>query len=237
MMDFKAALLTALEKAGISFDGKQLAQATIFTEQMLETNKSMNLTAITEVDAVVEKHWLDSLAMGRVTLGEGEKVLDVGSGAGFPGIPLHIAFPDADLTLLDSLQKRLLFIEEACKKSDIPVPHLLHERAENAAKQGQYREQYGIVVSRAVANLSTLCEYCLPFVKVGGRLIAYKGPGAKEELVSATGAIEKLGGKALEVDCFSLPGGEERNLIYIEKIHPTAPCYPRASKAIKNKPL
>lgn len=237
MMEFKAALLTALEKAGIPFDEKQLAQATTFTEQMLETNKSMNLTAITEVDAVVEKHWLDSLGMGRVTLGAGEKVLDVGSGAGFPGIPLRIAFPSADITLLDSLQKRLLFIEDACQKSDIPVPCLLHERAELAAKQGKYREQFDTVVSRAVANLSTLCEYCLPFVKVGGRMIAYKGPGAKEELTGAKGAIEKLGGKALEVECFSLPGGEERNLIYIEKIHPTAPCYPRATKAIKNKPL
>ena len=237
MMEFKAALAAALAKAGIAFDDRQLAQAASFTEQMLEVNKSMNLTAITEVDAVVEKHWLDSLALGRVCLSTGETVLDVGSGAGFPGIPLHIAFPEAKMTLLDSLQKRLSFIEGACKASDIPVPCLLHARAEQAARQKEYREQYDVVISRAVANLSTLCEYCLPFVKVGGKLIAYKGPGAEAELATAQGAIEKLGGKVGEIDCFSLPGGEERNLIYIEKIHSTAPCYPRNAKAIKNKPL
>ncbi len=237
MMEFKTALAAALAKADISFDEVKLSQSAAFTEQMLKTNKSLNLTAITETDAVVEKHWLDSLAMGRVTLGAGQKVLDVGSGAGFPGIPLHIAFPEAHLTLLDSLQKRLSFIEQACKASDISVPELLHARAEQAARQKEYREQYDVVVSRAVANLATLCEYCLPFAKVGGTLIAYKGPGAEAELAEAKGAIEKLGGQVSKTDSFTLPGGEERNLIFIEKIHATAPCYPRATKAIKNKSL
>ncbi len=236
-MEFKAALNTALTKTDIAFDDGQLSKAAAFTEQMLETNKSMNLTAITEVDAVVEKHWLDSLAMGRVSLSAGQTVLDVGSGAGFPGIPLHIAFPEASITLLDSLQKRLNFIEQACKESGIAVPRLLHARAEQAARQKEYREQYDVVVSRAVASLATLCEYCLPFVKVGGKLIAYKGPGAEAELELAQNAIEKLGGKACNIESFFLPGGEERNLIFIEKIHSTAPCYPRATKAIKNKPL
>lgn len=236
-MEFKSALHSALTKADIAFNEEQLSQSAAFTAQMLETNKSMNLTAIVETDAVVEKHWLDSLAMGRVSLSAGQKVLDVGSGAGFPGIPLHIAFPEATITLLDSLQKRLNFIEQACKESGIAVPHLLHARAEEAARQKEYREQYDVVVSRAVASLATLCEYCLPFVKVGGKLIAYKGPGAEAELELAKNAIEKLGGQASQIDAFSLPGGEERNLIFIEKIHPTAPCYPRATKAIKNKSL
>ena len=235
-MEFKAILADTLQKAGISFDEAQLSRAALFTEKLLEINESMNLTAITENAAMAEKHWLDSLAAGRVRLAK-ERVLDVGSGAGFPGIPLHIAFPEADFTLLDSLQKRLNFIGDACAFADIPVPVLLHARAEEAGRDKDYREQYDTVISRAVANLTTLCEYCLPFVKVGGRMIAYKGPDAENELAAAKGAIGKLGA---EVDCiehFVLPSGEERNLILIAKHSPCAPCYPRNPKAIKNKPL
>lgn len=236
-MEFKTILSQTLDKAGLLFDEKQLLQATRFTEKMVEINESMNLTAITEPAAVAEKHWLDSLACGCVQLAQGERVLDVGSGAGFPGIPLHIAFPMAEITLLDSLQKRLNFIGDACSFADIPVPVLLHARAEEAGRNKQYREKYDTVLSRAVANLTTLCEYCLPFVKVGGRMIAYKGPGAEEELSAAKGAFIKLGADVEKVERFSLPGGEERNIIFLRKTSPCAPCYPRNSKAIKNKPL
>ena len=236
-MEFKSVLAETLHKAGITLSEKQISQAVLFTQKMVQVNESMNLTAITEAAAMAEKHWLDSLAAGRVHLTAGEQVLDVGSGAGFPGIPLHIMFPKASLTLLDSLQKRLNFIEEACAFADIPVPVLLHARAEEAGKNKQYREQYDTVLSRAVANLTTLCEYCLPFVKVGGRMIAYKGPGAEDELSAAMSAIEKLGAEVEKVERFVLPGGEERNLIYLRKNTPCAPCYPRNAKAIKNKPL
>ena len=236
-MEFKSLLKEALIAAGISVGENQLLQADRFTERMLEINESMNLTAITEPPAMVEKHWLDSLAMGRVSFEKGEKILDVGSGAGFPGIPLCIFFPESDFTLLDSLQKRLNFIQGATEYAAIPTPVLLHARAEEAGRNKAYREQYDTVLSRAVANLTTLCEYCLPFVKSGGRMIAYKGPDAKDELTAATAAIEKLGGKVEKMDTFTLPAGEERNLIYITKVSPCAPCYPRNPKAIKNKPL
>lgn len=236
-MEFKVALDTALRLNNIPFDEARLSQAVRFTEKMVQINQSMNLTAITEPEAMAEKHWLDSLAMGRVSFDENESVLDVGSGAGFPGIPLTVFFPEARFTLLDSLQKRLNFIKEATEYADIPTPTLLHARAEEAGRNKDCREQYDTVLSRAVANLTALCEYCLPFVKVGGRMIAYKGPGAAEELSAALGAIAKLGGKWEKTDTFCLPGGEERNLIFITKLSPCAPCYPRNSKAIKNKPL
>ncbi len=236
-MEFKTVLSQTLDKAGIACSEKQLLQATLFTEKMVEINESMNLTAITEAPAMAEKHWLDSLAAGRVQLSAGERVLDVGSGAGFPGIPLRVFFPEAAITLLDSLQKRLNFISDACAYADIPVPVLLHARAEEAGRGKEHRERYDTVISRAVANLTTLCEYCLPFVKVGGRMIAYKGPGAEEELSAAMGAIKKLGAEVEKTEHFFLPSGEERALIYLKKTAPCAPCYPRSSKAIKNKPL
>ena len=235
-MEFKAILAHTLQTADVALNEAQLGQAALFTEKLLEINESMNLTAITEPAAMAEKHWLDSLAAGRVQLGA-ERVLDVGSGAGFPGIPLHIAFPEADFTLLDSLQKRLNFIGDACAYADIPAPALLHARAEEAGRDKMHREQYDTVISRAVANLTALCEYCLPFVKVGGRMIAYKGPDADNELTAAQSAISKLGAEVERVERFALPGGEERNLIFLRKIASCAPCYPRNPKAIKNKPL
>ncbi len=232
---FKELLSQALVEQNIPATEAQLEQAARFSDKLVEINESMNLTAITEPSEMVQKHWLDSLALGRVTpMG---RVLDVGSGAGFPGIPLHIFHPDCDFTLLDSLQKRLNFIENACEFAAIPVPTLLHARAEEAGRNKAYREQFDTVISRAVANLTTLCEYCLPFVKVGGVMIAYKGPGAEEELSAAAGAIAKLGAEVARVDRFFLPSGEERNLIYLQKRTTTAPCYPRNAKAIKNKPL
>lgn len=234
-MEFKALLQEALEAQNIAFDEEKLAMADLFTAKLLEINESMNLTAITLPEEMVQKHWLDSLALGRVKL-QG-KVLDVGSGAGFPGIPLHIFYPECDFTLLDSLQKRLNFIREACTFANISTPTLLHARAEEAGRNKLYRESFDVVLSRAVANLTALSEYCLPFVKVGGTMIAYKGPGAEEELVAAESALKKLGAEPEKMDRFFLPSGEERNLIYIKKINPTAPCYPRNSKAIKSKPL
>ena len=234
-MAFKELLQQALEQEGISFTCQQLSQAQRFTQQLLQVNEGMNLTAITEEQEMVQKHWLDSLAMGRFT--PTGTVLDVGTGAGFPAIPLHIFYPQCEFTLLDSLQKRLNFIESACIYGDIPVPTLLHARAEEAGRNKMYRQQFDTVISRAVANLTALCEYCLPFVKVGGVMVAYKGPGVTKELADAEGAIQKLGGRVEKVDAFTLPSGEERNLVFIRKSAPTAPCYPRNSKAIKNKPL
>ena len=232
---FKQLLARALADNGLTASEQMLSQADLFTEKLVEINESMNLTAITEPGEMVQKHWLDSLALGRFA--PRGQVLDVGSGAGFPGIPLHIFYPECEFTLLDSLQKRLNFIETACIYAEIPVPTLLHARAEEAGRSKAHRESYDTVISRAVANLTTLCEYCLPFVKVGGQMVAYKGPGAEEELNAATGAIAKLGARVEQVDRFFLPSGEERNLIYLTKVTPTAPCYPRNAKAIKNKPL
>ncbi len=236
-MEFKVLLAAALEKEGFSASERQLSQADLFTKEMLVTNETLNLTAITEPQEMVQKHWLDSLAVGRISFEKGETVLDVGSGAGFPGVPLCIFFPEAHFTLLDSLQKRLNFIASATEKAGISTPVLLHARAEEAGRNKAYRESFDTVISRAVANLTTLCEYCLPFVKVGGRMVAYKGPGADDELSDAAGAIAKLGAEVERIERFALPSGEERNLIFLTKTSPCAPCYPRNSKAIKNKPL
>ncbi len=230
-------LKEALEKMNICLDLSQLNQFALFYEMLMEKNKVMNLTAITEFDAVVEKHFLDSLSLARIiSLKEGDTLIDVGTGAGFPGIPLKIAFPDVKITLVDSLNKRVLFLKEVVDALKLTHTDVIHARAEDLAGKADFREQYDYAVSRAVANLSTLSEYCLPFVRVGGKFISYKSVTVDEETASAQHAIALLGGRIQSLEKFEV-GENQRAFVVIEKGKNTPRKYPRKAGIPAKEPL
>ena len=204
----------------------------VFTDYLLEVNAHTNLTTITDIDEIKIKHIEDSLSVLDL-IKEKDKVLDIGSGAGFPGIPLAIE-KEIDLTLIDSVNKKVKFMNQVIEKINLQNARAIHSRAEDFAKDN--REKYDVVVSRAVANMTTLSELCLPFVKVGGIFIALKGPKADEELEEAKSAIKILGGKIIDVKRFDLSGNERANIV-VKKIHPTNNKYPRGKNLPKNKPL
>ena len=199
----------------------------------------MNLTAITEFEDVLEKHFLDSIAVARFVDMTGDlSVIDLGTGAGFPGMPLKIMFPNLKITLADSLNKRILFLNEVIDALGLEGVTTVHGRAEDLAADQNYREKYDYCVSRAVANLSTLSEYCLPFVKVGGSFISYKSGEIEEELSAAKKAIFLLGGQVKEVIPFRLDGTDiNRSFVMIEKVKKTPKAYPRKSGIPSKKPL
>lgn len=237
-----------LEELHISMSDTQFDQFLVYYEMLVEKNKVMNLTAITEFDEVLKKHFIDSLSLVKVCdlNGNGyESLIDVGTGAGFPGIPLKIAFPDLKVTLLDSLNKRVSFLQEVIEELGLCGAEAVHGRAEDFAKSGQLRETFDLCVSRAVANLSTLSEYCLPYVKVGGKFISYKSEKVsiesgnnKNEIEQADHAISVLGGKLAEQRGFMLPFSDiYRNLIVIEKSRPTPKQYPRKAGTASKNPL
>lgn len=207
-------------------------QYKIFIDYLLEVNAHTNLTTITDIDEIKIKHIEDSLSVLDL-IKEKDKVLDIGSGAGFPGIPLAIE-KEIDLTLIDSVNKKVKFMNQVIEKINLQNARAIHSRAEDFAKDN--REKYDVVVSRAVANMTTLSELCLPFVKVGGIFIALKGPKADEELEEAKSAIKILGGKIIDVKRFDLSGNERANIV-VKKIHPTNNKYPRGKNLPKNKPL
>lgn len=215
----------------------------IYARLLVEWNEKMNLTAITDPVGIAVKHFADSLTAATL-LPDGEfSLIDVGTGAGFPGVPLALYRPDCKLTLLDSLQKRLTFLEAVCREVDLPVT-LIHVRAEEGGLRPDLRERYDVACARAVAALPTLSEYCLPFVKVGGQFIALKGPDADRELEDARRGVGILGGKVVSVQALTIPvapieGIEsmERRLVHIEKIKHTPPAYPRHGSKIKKNPI
>lgn len=209
-----------------------------YRDLMLEWNKKINLTTITEEKEVDIKHFLDSLSLFKTKHLEGGKTLiDIGTGAGFPGVVLKIYNKDLKITLLDSLNKRIKFLNEVIDELKLDKIETVHGRAEELGRNKDFREKYDIATSRAVANLSTLLEYDLPFVKVGGYFIAMKGPEYKAELEKAENAIKKLGGELKEVIEVELPMDIKHYLVIIEKIAPTDKIYPRAGGKPKSKPL
>lgn len=230
---------SGLTDLGIELTEKQIDQFLTYYEMLVEKNKVMNLTAITEFDEVIEKHFLDSLSLIKVKdLHNRTNVLDLGTGAGFPGIPLKIAFPELNITLMDSLNKRILFLQDVINELGLTDIEAVHGRAEEAARNKKYREKYDLCVSRAVANISTLSEYCLPFVKVGGQFISYKSGNIDEELDSAKKGIKILGGTITDVHKFDLGENKQgRSFVIIDKNQPTPKTYPRKAGTPSKNPL
>ena len=232
-------LTKKVKNLSIVLNDKQIQQFEQYYNILVEWNKVMNLTAITEYEEVVEKHFLDSLTIvNAINVEKIETLIDVGTGAGFPGIPLKIAFPHLKVTLLDSLNKRIKFLNEVIDLLELDDIYTMHGRAEDYAKQAEYREQYDICVSRAVANLATLSEYCLPYVKVDGLFVPYKSGEIDEELKSSEKAVSILGGKVEEVVKFQLPGTDiGRSFVKIHKIKETKKKYPRKAGMPTKEPL
>lgn len=230
---------SGLSDLRIELTEKQIDQFLTYYEMLVEKNKVMNLTAITEFDEVIEKHFLDSLSLIKVKdLHNQTNVLDLGTGAGFPGIPLKIAFPELNITLMDSLNKRILFLQDVINELGLTDIEAVHGRAEEAARNKKYREKYDLCVSRAVANISTLSEYCLPFVKVGGQFISYKSGNIDEELDSAKKGIKILGGTITDVHKFDLGENKQgRSFVIIDKNQPTPKTYPRKAGTPSKNPL
>ena len=226
-----------LEKLEISISEEQLEQFISYYEMLIEKNKVMNLTAITDFDEVIEKHFIDSLNLFRFTDLKADKtIIDMGTGAGFPGIPLKIAFPNLKITLADSLNKRILFLNDVISALGLTDIDTVHGRAEDLAKDKIYRENYDICVSRAVANLSTLSEYCLPFVKIGGQFISYKSGDCDEEITNAKSAIFLLGGRLNQIQKFEM-NDNSRSFVIIDKVNGTSKQYPRKAGLPSKKPL
>jgi 16S rRNA (guanine527-N7)-methyltransferase len=235
-------LYSGLKALDIEISKNQEEQLIKYYEMLFEKNKVMNLTAITEFDEVIIKHFLDSVSLVKVVdkqiLNSNISMIDVGTGAGFPGIPLKIVFPNINLLLLDSLNKRLKFLEEVTNELQLTNVKTVHGRSEDIAQSPQYREQFDICVSRAVANLSTLSELCLGFVKVDGHFISYKAGESESEIENSKFAINILGGKIQKVVEFSLPNSElTRVFVDIKKVKKLNKNYPRKAGTPAKEPL
>lgn len=223
-------------EAGISLDEKQARQFVIYSELLLECNAKFNLTAITDEAEIIHKHFIDSLSAAEFLSGA-RRVIDIGSGAGLPAIPLKIMDPRTEYVLLDSSKKRVGFLNDTIYKLGLGGAAALHARAEYAAHMACHREKYDCVLARALAPMNTLAEYALPFLKVGGRLIAYKGDKAREELALAENALRKLNGKVETVKEYLLMDTYQRRIAVIRKTAPNERIYPRTQNKPKKSPL
>ena len=237
-MDYQI-LEQKLGELGIKQDQNQLERFHKFYQLLIEWNKVMNLTGITEYEDVVEKHFVDSLSIIKaIDLSRIHTVIDVGTGAGFPGIPLKIAFPHLRVVLLDSLNKRIKFLDEVISQLGLTEICTIHGRAEEYARKEEYREQFDLCVSRAVANLSTLSEYCLPYIQVGGIFIPYKSGEIDDEVEQSKKAVRILGGNIKDVMKFELPGTDiHRSFVLIHKEQHTQKKYPRKAGIPAKEPL
>lgn len=224
---------------GIHLDEIQLQQFYDYYNLLIEWNNKMNLTSITEFNDVMKKHFLDSISIAKyIKLNSDMNVLDIGTGAGFPGLPIKILYPDIKITLLDSLNKRVNFLNEIISSLNLKNVETIHGRAEDYARDPLYREKFDLVVSRAVANLSSLSELCLPFVKVGSKFVSYKSEKADDEIENSKHALDLLSARFYSCYNFVLPGTDyERNLVVINKISATPMKYPRKAGTPTKKPL
>lgn len=221
---------------GINLDKEQLLKFLLYKEKLVEKNKEINLTAITEDKEIIIKHFIDSLTINKY-VASNSNLIDVGTGAGFPGVPLKIVRDDVKITLLDSLNKRLKFLNDLINDLKLENITTIHGRAEDVAHNAEYREKFDFVTARAVANLTTLSELCLPFLKVGGKFICMKG-NSVEEIDEAKKAIKILGGEILQIDTFVLPETDmERNIIIIQKNFSTPLKYPRKAGTPAKEPI
>ena len=227
------------EEMNIAWNNDRAAKYEKYMYNILELNKSINLTTITDRDEFILKHYVDSITCANSDeFLEANSIIDVGTGGGFPGVPLAIAFPEKKFTLIDSLNKRVKIINDLCSKLGIKNVKAIHGRAEELGRQNNLRESFDLCISRAVANMSTLSEYCLPFVKIGGTFIAYKGPNCREEIENAELAMEKLGGEVYGVFYNELEGFEfDHVLVYIDKINSTPKKFPRKAGTPAKEPL
>lgn len=235
--DFKNKMIELARMINDELTEDQLENFFKYMNLLLEWNEKINLTAITDVDDIILKHFIDSMTVLKY-IEKDKSIIDVGTGAGFPGIPIAIMREDVKITLLDSLNKRINFLNEVCSELKINNIETIHGRAEEAGQNKQYREKYDIAVSRAVANMTTLSEYLIPFVKVGGICICMKGSEIDHELEQAKFAIKELGGKIEKVEKFNLPDSDiERNIVIIKKIKPTPNRYPRKAGMPSKMPI
>lgn len=234
-----AYIIDEMHKLGISLTEQQSEQLYEYYRLLVEWNSFMNLTGITEFSEVVQKHFVDSLSIVKVkNMNDVDNLIDVGTGAGFPGLPLKIVFPHLKVTLLDSLNKRIDFLNAVIEKTGLTGIETIHGRAEDFAKPGLKREIYDLCVSRAVANLATLSEYCLPYVKIGGEFIPYKSGEVADELQNAKSAVFLLGGKMESCENFDLPGSDiHRSLVRIKKVGGCPKKYPRKAGMPSKSPL
>ncbi len=219
----------------LNIDNEKIEKFKIFSSLLIEWNKKMNLTAVTDPAEISVKHFLDSIApLSVIEIKKDSKIIDVGTGAGFPGIPLKIVREDLDFTFMDSLNKRINFLKEVSDKVGFDKVEFIHSRAEDAGKNKNYREKYDYAVSRAVANLKVLCEYCIPFVKVGGYFIAFKQFEVNDEIEDARAMIGTLGGKIENIKEITIPQSDiKRKIIIIEKVKDTPIQFPRQPNKIK----
>ncbi|SKC88893.1 16S rRNA (guanine(527)-N(7))-methyltransferase RsmG [Maledivibacter halophilus] len=238
-MNSKDILKQGGKEIGLDIDDKMVEKFSSYMELLIQWNEKINLTGITDKNEIMIKHFLDSLTcIITGTIKNDSKIIDVGTGAGFPGIPLNIYYENLNITLLDSLNKRIRYLNEVCKELNLKNIELLHGRAEDYGKKEDYREKYDVAVARAVADLSVISEYCLPFVKVNGFFIAQKGPKAYEEALKSEKAVSVLGGKIIDKVDVKLPFSDiNHTLIIIKKIKSTPKKYPRKAGTPTKKPI
>lgn len=237
MEDIRELLIASAQEYGVEVTAAQAEQFQKYMELLVEWNEKINLTTITEPREVAVKHFLDSILLLKyLDIPNGAKLIDVGTGAGFPGLPLKIIRPGLQLTLLDGLNKRLVFLQDVLDKLDLSAEPL-HARAEEGGRQPKYRVKFDFATARAVAPLNLLCEYCLPFLKMGGVFAAMKGPQSEKEVEAALTAIRLLGCELVDTKEFSLPGGDGRSLILIQRTKLLPDLYPRHGSKIAKQPL
>lgn len=238
-MTFSKILAQAASEYSIKLTEEQLGSFSKYFKILVEWNEKINLTAITDPQEVAVKHMIDSLSCyDKTVFKNGATIIDIGTGAGFPGLPLKIFQPDLKLTLFDSLNKRILFLKAVTEELGIQNIEFVHSRAEDGGKNRKFREKYDIAVSRAVAKLNVLSELCLPFVRIGGFFIALKGSRYSEEVNEATEALRRLGGKITKIENIKLPGLDDvRAVIYIKKVNTTPLTYPRRPGVAEKNPL